>query len=82
MVLKKWGLFLPQGNVTKFAVDCLGVTWRDKVYDPACGTGGFLVAAMDYVRQSNCTKEEFDRFKNDGLWGVEIEDSVLLFGFG
>ena len=73
---KEMGIVLTPRHVTKFAVDCLGVTWRDKVYDPACGTGGFLVAAMDYVRQSNCTKEEFDRFKNDGLWGVEIEDSV------
>lgn len=77
---KEMGIVLTPRHITKFAVDVLGITWRDVIYDPTCGTGGFLVSAMDEVRQAakskQCTDKEFKKFLKHGLWGVEKEDPV------
>lgn len=37
--------------VTKFIVDRVKPQLGEIVLDPACGTGGFLTAAIDYIRQ-------------------------------
>ncbi|QLE43791.1 SAM-dependent DNA methyltransferase [Nostoc sp. C052] len=37
--------------VTKFIVDRIKPQLGEIVFDPACGTGGFLTAAIDYIRQ-------------------------------
>jgi type I restriction enzyme M protein len=64
----------------------------DSVCDPACGTGGFLLAAFQYVvdHNPNMSSEERTRWKLEALRGVEITESVarlcamnlLLHGIG
>ena len=49
---KEIGIVLTPRHVTRFAAQVLDVDYRDVIYDPACGTGGFLVAALDHVRAS------------------------------
>lgn len=73
---KEMGIVLTPRHITKMAVEVLGVNNRDRVYDPSCGTGGFLVSAMDHVRRNGAKDSEYAKFKNCGLWGVEKEDSV------
>ncbi|MBA3778838.1 MAG: N-6 DNA methylase [Chloroflexi bacterium] len=41
------GEFFTPRNVVKMAVGMLGLQTTDRVMDPACGTGGFLVVAMN-----------------------------------
>src|SRR5205085_6737146 len=64
---KEIGVVLTPRHVTRFAVDALGVGANDIVFDPACGTGGFLVAALDHVRRS-VGGAPFDRFKKNNLF--------------
>ncbi len=47
------------------------------ILDPACGTGTFLYAVMDYIRA------EFMKRGNAGLWSAYVRDHLLprLFGF-
>ena len=71
---KEMGVVLTPRHVTKFAVDVLGLGPRDRVFDPACGTGGFLVSAMEAIRASR--SGDYDAFRNDGLFGVEQRDDV------
>ena len=73
---KEMGIVLTPRHITKFAVNALRVSTHDKVFDPACGTGGFLVAAMDYVRKKEGGGSTFNEFKRDGIFGVEKEDPV------
>lgn len=75
---KEMGIVLTPRHITKFAVECLGVGPKDRIYDPTCGTGGFLVSAMDLVRRKigSASKTIYDNFKNDGLYGVEQRDDV------
>jgi len=47
------------------------------IYDPACGTGGFLLAAHDYVSKNYPLDKDQKRFlKFDTLSGKDIVDSV------
>ena len=63
------------------------------ICDPACGTGGFLLAAHDYIADAQhyqLDKAQKRRLKNGTLFGVELVDSVarlccmnmLLHGIG
>jgi hypothetical protein len=72
---KEIGIVLTPRHVTRFAVDALGVSPTDVVLDPACGTGGFLVAAFDHVRET-ATPKQLDRFKRYNLFGMERESYI------
>lgn len=50
---KEIGIVLTPRHITKFAAEVMSITDRDTVYDPCCGTGGFLIAAFDRVRQAS-----------------------------
>ncbi len=73
---KEIGIVLTPRHITKFAVDVLSITDRDIVYDPTCGTAGFLVSALDYVRQ-NHGATQLNRFKVNNLFGIEQEPEVV-----
>lgn len=74
---KEIGIVLTPRHITRFAVEALGVGPRDIVLDPACGTGGFLVAAFDHVRRSASTAQ-IERFKEHNLFGIEQESYVAV----
>ena len=75
---KEIGIVLTPRHITKFAVDVLGISSHDRIFDPTCGTGGFLVSAMDKVRVSagGGRPQAYEKFRNDGLYGVEQRDDV------
>ncbi len=72
---KEIGIVLTPRHLTRFAVDAVGVSPADIVFDPACGTGGFLVAAFDHVRR-RASVQQIDRFKRHNLFGIEQESAV------
>ena len=41
-------------------VDCINPQMGETVCDPACGTGGFLLAAYDYMKVQSASKEKRD----------------------
>jgi len=73
---KEIGIVLTPRHITKFAAEVLNVNCNDFIYDPTCGTGGFLVAAYDEVRKKT-DEQRFRIFKNCGLYGIEEQDSVV-----
>jgi len=49
----------------------------ETICDPACGTGGFLLAAHSYIRKHNkLDKTQLKRLNSKALQGVELVDSV------
>jgi type I restriction enzyme M protein len=51
---------------------------KETICDPACGTGGFLLAAHDYIveKNPNLTKDQKRRLKEDALKGVDLVPGV------
>jgi len=72
-------------------VDVVAPQPGQSICDPACGTGGFLLAAHDYiVRHHALDKAQKRRLKSGSLFGIELVDGVtrlcamnlLLHGVG
>ena len=51
----------------------------ETICDPACGTGGFLLAAHDYVVENNphLDPDQARHLKLEALWGVDLVDGVV-----
>ncbi|MEA5504547.1 class I SAM-dependent DNA methyltransferase [Halotia wernerae UHCC 0503] len=56
--------------VTKFIVDRVKPQLGEIVLDPACGTGGFLTAAIDYIRQ-HCQSADVPEILQRTIHGTE-----------
>ena len=69
------GIVLTPRHITRFAARAVGIGPRDIVYDPTCGTGGFLVAAFEEVKHSSGTNEIED-FKRNSVFGLEQDDGI------
>jgi len=72
-------------------VDAVSPQPGQTICDPACGTGGFLLAAHDFIaRTPGLDKAQKKRLKSGTLFGIELVDSVtrlcamnlLLHGIG
>ncbi len=72
-------------------VDCIQPRPGEVIVDPACGTGGFLLAAYGYVAGNySLDKKQKSHLRYDALRGVELVDGVarlcamnlLLHGVG
>jgi type I restriction enzyme M protein len=50
---KEMGIFATPPALARFMVEVLDLKPQDTVYDPACGTGGLLVAVARYCMQKN-----------------------------
>jgi type I restriction enzyme M protein len=46
-----FGQYFTPRNIIAFAIQMLGIKAEDYVIDPACGSGGFLLHALDHVRK-------------------------------
>ena len=58
-------------------VDCLQPQSGETVCDSACGTGGFLLAAYDYMKNQSSSKEKLDFLNNQALHGVDNTPLVV-----
>ena len=69
--------FTPHPRI-RAIVDVMRPGPNDAVCDPACGTGGFLLAAHDYIldRHPSMDRDQKERLQRDALYGWEIVDSA------
>ncbi len=81
----KFGQYFTPRPIIDFAVDVLKPTNDDYVLDPACGSGGFLLYALDAVRKEageyheQETAEHFKHwhdFAMTQLFGIEINEEI------
>jgi type I restriction enzyme M protein len=73
-------------------VDCVNPTAKDRVVDPAAGTGGFLLVAHEHAARDaeSLTPDERNHLRDGFIHGVELVDgtarlaamNLLLHGIG
>lgn len=87
------GEFFTPRNICKMAVQMLDPGENDLLIDPACGTGGFLITAMNHViakihqaeerkggsieRIETATRQRVDRFARDHIVGLDLNPNLV-----
>ena len=72
---KEIGIVLTSRHITRFAANVTNVSYKDYVYDPTCGTGGFLVSGLDRVKKTS--PKEIKKFKESHIFGIEQDPEVV-----
>ena len=71
------GQFLTPQRIIRPCVMAMEVTSEDKIIDPACGSGGFLIEALRQVQERDFAGPEntwrLVKFANDNLYGVDMD---------
>lgn len=62
--------FTPRALINAM-VDVTKPTIGETVCDPACGTGGFLLSAFEYMKPQSANKEKQEFLQNKSLHGVD-----------
>lgn len=65
------GEFYTPRAVTRFIVQMIDPQLGETIFDPACGTGGFLACAFDHVEQNYVTTAEDQQILQGQIRGVE-----------
>lgn len=67
------GQFLTPQRIIRPCVMAMEITAADKVIDPACGSGGFLIEALRQVQEREFGNDTWRlvKFANDNLYGIE-----------
>ena len=82
-----FGQYFTPRPIVKFIVDSVPIHHKSRVLDTSCGSGGFLLYALDKVREQaneyyDPIKEEKDHYKywhdfaEKNLFGIEINDQI------
>lgn len=77
------GQFFTPREIVRFAVRMLNPEKGYLILDPSCGSGGFLLNSLDYVKENaerdyeeSEAKEHWHKFAKDNLYGIEINDQI------
>jgi type I restriction enzyme M protein len=68
-----YGEFYTPRPLTRFIVDVIDPKLGEKVLDPACGTGGFLVNTLEHVREHYVKNQDDEKKLRDSIHGVELK---------
>lgn len=80
-----FGQYFTPRNIVKFIVDVLPINNDSKVLDTSCGSGGFLLYALDKIRQQagdyyeEGTVDHYNYwhdFASNNLYGIEINEQI------
>jgi|SRR5918999_1750148 type I restriction enzyme M protein len=71
------GQFFTPREVIRLIVEVLKPQVGKTVYDPCCGTGGFLIEAYKYMGKQNPTATQLKALKTEALWGREDADEAI-----
>lgn len=73
------GQFFTPREIIRAMVQVLNPVVGETVYDPSCGTGGFLAQAYEYMRtqlQQEATGEQLETLKQRTFYGREKENLI------
>jgi type I restriction enzyme M protein len=73
------GQFFTPRQIIKAMVRTIDPKIGETVYDPGCGTGGFLAQSFEYIQANlgqNATADQLETLKQRTFWGREKENLV------
>ncbi len=67
------GIVLTPRHIVELFCDLIDVKPTDSVFDPCCGTAGFLIAAMHHMLQKTDKEEIKRKIRKEQLHGIELQ---------
>ncbi len=79
------GQFRTPRHIIRMMVDMIQPKPDDVICDPACGTGGFLVSAGEYLKENHkedifYNKQKKDHYMNSMFFGYDMDRTMLRIG--
>ncbi len=76
------GEFYTPRPVIRFIVNQINPSLKksEKILDPACGTGGFLIESLEFLRNEQKTKHDLKKLTTKTLFGIEKKPMPYLLG--
>ena len=71
------GVVLTPKHITELFSELIELKPTDIIYDPCCGTGGFLIAGMHKMLSEAKLPAEREAIKRDRIHGVEIREDMF-----
>lgn len=74
------GLVLTPFHITDLFCDLANINTNSIIYDPCCGTGGFLIAGMKrLIEMAGNNEKKINTIKANQLIGVELRPSMFTY---
>lgn len=73
------GQFFTPREVIRLVVETVAPRWGEAIYDPCCGTGGFLAQAYEYLwtrKPDGMAPQQIDQLKHRTFFGREKENLI------
>ena len=71
------GIVLTPKHITELFCDLIDLKPTDRVLDPCCGTGGFLIAAMHSMLAQTKDANQQRSIRKEQLMGIELQDYMF-----
>lgn len=71
------GQYFTPRPVIDAIVECVRPRIGESIHDPACGTGGFLLAAYDHMKNQSQDRELLRKLRHETFSGVDLVDEVV-----
>lgn len=70
------GVVLTPSHITELFCDLIDIKPTDVIFDPCCGTGGFLIAGMHHML-NKAEPSQYENIKKNQIYGVEVRDDMF-----
>ena len=74
---KGLGIVLTPNHITDLFCKLANIGVNDRILDPCCGTGGFLISAMNYMLQKTDDPSIQAKIRREQLIGIEAEPKMF-----
>jgi len=71
------GVVLTPRHITELFCNLVDIKPDDRIFDPCCGTAGFLIAGMHHMLKSTQDKKKRQHIKQEQIFGVEIREDMF-----
>lgn len=71
------GIVLTPHHITELMTELIDIQSNDYVLDPACGSGAFLISAMNRMTERVTDEEKVKHIKQHQLLGVELQEKMF-----
>ncbi|PNY89585.1 adenine methyltransferase [Staphylococcus capitis subsp. urealyticus] len=71
------GIVLTPRHITNLMCDLIDINENDYVLDPCCGSGGFLIAAMNKMLEKTNDENKKVEIKQEQLHGIELQQKLF-----